>query len=115
MRYQELSPEEIKVVTRLDGHGKFIYSYPDKESIGNYILYQEHIRLSMITHEIVVSVVFAAIQGFRTVAVHVPAFDNGSYRGTLAFLLSFDKIAQNYIENIHNPDFSGYFVRNGRR
>ena len=105
--YQELSPEEIKGVTRLDAHGKIIYTYPDKESIGKDISHQEHIRLSMITHEIVVSNVFAA--------VHVPAFDNGSYMGTLAFLLSFDKIAQNYIENIHNPDFCGYFVRNGWR
>ncbi len=42
-----------------------------------------------------------AVQGFRTVAIHVPVFKDGKYDGTLAFLLSFDKVALNYIDNIH--------------
>ncbi len=107
MNYQHLSPDEIKGVTRIDAHGKIIYTVPNIESIGKDISDQEHIRLSMKTHKIVISDVFMAVQGFRTVAVHVPIFKNGTYNGTLAFLLSFDKIAQKYIENIHIGE-SGY-------
>jgi PAS domain S-box-containing protein len=107
MNYQHLSPGEIKGVTRIDAHGKIIYTVPNIESIGKDISDQEHIRLSMKTHGIVISDVFMAVQGFRTVAVHVPVFKNGTYNGTLAFLLSFDKIAQKYIENIHIGE-SGY-------
>jgi hypothetical protein len=87
IHYQDLSMEEIKGVTRLDAHGKIIYTYPDKESIGKDISHQEHIRLSMITHEIVVSNVLAAVQGFRSVAVHVPVFNNG-WVGLLSYYLS---------------------------
>jgi PAS domain S-box-containing protein len=99
--YQDLYSDEIKGVTRVNAQGKIIYTVPLKESIGRDISYQDHIRLSMKTHTIVVSDVFLSVQGFRTVAVHVPVFKNGAYDGTIAFLLSFDKIAQKYIENIH--------------
>ena len=37
---------------------------------------------------------------FRTVAVHAPVFRKNTYDGTVAFLLSFDGIAQRYIKNI---------------
>ena len=107
MDYQHLSPDEIKGVTRIDVQGKIIYTVPNLESIGKDISDQDHIRLGMKTHGIVISDVFMAVQGFRTVAVHVPVFKNGTYNGTLAFLLSFDKIAQKYIENIHIGE-SGY-------
>ncbi len=99
--YQQNSSEEIKGVTRVDADGKIAYTFPDKEQTGKDISQQAHIRLSMETHNIVISDVFMAVQGFRTVAVHVPVFKKDKFDGTLAFLLSFDKIAQKYIENIH--------------
>ena len=101
MNYQRLSADEIIGVTRIDASGRILYTFPHIESIGKDVSSQEHIRLSLKTHEIVVSDVFTAVQGFRTTAVHVPVFKNGIYDGTLAFLLSFDKIAQKYINNIH--------------
>ena len=107
MNYQNLNSDEIKGITRINAQGKIIYTVPFKESIGKDISYQEHIRLSLKTHKVVVSDVFAAVQGFRTVAVHVPVFKRSAYDGTIAFLLSFDKIAQKYIENIHVGE-SGY-------
>lgn len=105
--YQQNSSEDIKVITRMDSQGKIIYTFPYKESIGQDISNQEHIRLSIRTHKTVVSDVFMAVQGFRTIAVHVPVFRKGIYDGTISFLLSFDKIAQKYIEDIHIGE-SGY-------
>ncbi len=99
--YRQLAPGEIKGVTRVDARGKILCTVPDRESIGKDISNQEHIRLALKTHRVVVSDVFIAVQGFRTVAVHVPVFRNGVYDGTLAFLLSFESIAKRYIDNIH--------------
>jgi PAS domain S-box-containing protein len=105
--YQRLSPEEIKGATRVDARGRISFTLPDASSIGKDISAQEHIRLSQKTHKVVVSDVFLAVQGFRTVAVHVPVFKAGIYDGTLAFLLSFDRIAEKYIDAIHVGS-SGY-------
>jgi PAS domain S-box-containing protein len=99
-RYQQLSSREIKGVTRTDSHGKIIYTTPDTKSIGKDISKQKHFITSMITHKTVVSDVFMAVQGFKTIAVHVPVFKNGVYDGTVSFLLSFDNIIQKYIQNI---------------
>jgi two-component system, cell cycle sensor histidine kinase and response regulator CckA len=99
--YQEVHSDEIKGVTRVDANGKIIYTVPLTESIGRNISYQDHFQLSIKTQKVVISDVFMAVQGFRTVAVHAPVFKNGKYDGTIAFLLSFDRIAKKYIENIH--------------
>ncbi len=98
--YQRLLPGEIKGVTRVGAHGRIIYTVPDRQSIGRDISGQEHIRLALKTRQPVISDVFVAVQGFRTVAVHVPVFRRGAYDGTLAFLLSFESIARKYIDNI---------------
>jgi PAS domain S-box-containing protein len=100
MNYRDSHSDEIKGITRVNAQGRIAYTVPYMESIGKDISQQNHIRQSMQTHKTVVSDVFMAVQGFRTVAVHVPVFKNGTYDGTIAFLLSFDKIAQKYIENI---------------
>lgn len=94
------SQEAIEGVTRVSAKGKIIYTAPNAEVIGQDISVQEHIALSRKIQATVVSDVFLAVQGFRSIAVHVPVFRNGAYDGTIAFLLSFDKIAQRYIDNI---------------
>ena len=98
--YQQLFSGEITGVTRVNAQGKIIYTYPDTAAIGKDITYQQHILYIMKTHKPVVSDVFTAVQGFRTVAVHLPVFRDSVYQGTLAFLLSFDQIAKKYIEGI---------------
>lgn len=105
--YQDLFSDKIKGITRVDARGSIIYTYPDSGSVGRDISYQKHIIQIMKTHKPVISDVFMAVQGFRTIAVHVPVFKGDTYDGTLAFLLSFDHIAQRYIENIRVRQ-SGY-------
>lgn len=91
---------DIKGVTRVNAAGKIIYTFPDTGSIGKDISDQEHIKFSLINHKTVISDVFKAVQGYKTVAIHVPVFRNDKYDGTLAFLLSFDEIAKRYVKNI---------------
>ncbi len=98
--YQKIKSEKIKGISRVNSNGKIIYTFPSKQSVGEDISAQEHFQLSVSTKKLVISDVFQAVQGFRTIAVHVPVFKDGIYDGTLAALLSYDKIASMYVENI---------------
>jgi PAS domain S-box-containing protein len=98
--YQKHISDEITSITRMDENGKIIFTYPNSESIGKDISNQGHIKYILNYHKTVVSEVFEAVQGFRTVGIHVPIFKNGRFTGTLAFLLSFNNISQKYLENI---------------
>ena len=100
--------DEIRGVTRVDSKGKIIYSLPYVDgTIGRDISNQVHIRQILKTHKPVVSDVFKAVQGFSAIAIHVPVSKNNEFKGTIAFLLSFDNIARRYIENIEVGS-SGY-------
>ena len=85
----ETSKEEIRAVTRVDAYGRIIYTTPMVPgAIGRDISGQRHIQEIMRTHEPVVSDVFKAIQGFDTVALHIPVFRNKTYKGTIGIAIN---------------------------
>jgi len=93
--------DEIKGVTRVDARGRIIYTVPYvKKSIGTDISYQKHIQEIMRTHEPVVSDVFFAVQGFDTIAIHVPVFRGKKYDGTICVLMDFQALAKRRLEDI---------------
>jgi len=99
--YQILHADDVKGITRVDASGRIVYTVPFKaEVIGRDISYQDHVREILRTHRTVISDVFMAVQGYRTVAIHVPVFREKVFDGTLAFLISFDTLARRHIENI---------------
>ncbi len=64
---------EIKGITRVDAGGRILHTYPfNPKFIGMDISSQDHVREIMKTHKPVVSDVFEALQGFRSIAFHVP-------------------------------------------
>jgi PAS domain S-box-containing protein len=85
--------DEISSVTRVDENGIILYTYPYEASTGTDISGQGHVRQELATRTVVTSDVFTSVQGFRTVAMHVPVFDNGTYRGSIAILIPFDALA----------------------
>ncbi|MDD3845199.1 MAG: PAS domain S-box protein [Syntrophorhabdaceae bacterium] len=93
--------ENVAGVTRVDEKGRIVYTFPyDAKSIGRDISFQPHMREILKTHKPVMSDVFTAVQGFRTIALHVPVFDGETFKGTLGFLIRFEHIAREYLENI---------------
>ncbi|MCX5816502.1 MAG: PAS domain S-box protein [Proteobacteria bacterium] len=93
--------DRIKGVTRVDVRGRITYTVPYvKKSIGADISYQKHIREIMRTHKPVVSDVFSAVQGFDSVALHVPVFRGNRYDGSIAILINFQALAKRYLEDI---------------
>ncbi len=88
----------IEAVTRVDAHGEILYTCPSNESIiGKNISYQKHIQQIMINHQPVISDVFLSAQGYYAIALHVPIFRGKEYAGSLAMLISIDKLGKIYL------------------
>jgi hypothetical protein len=92
---------EIKGVTRVSASGRIIYTFPETPgAIGADLSSQEHIQRIIKTQKPVVSDVFDAVQGFVTIAFHVPVFDGDVFQGTLCVLIPFDQLSRKYLESI---------------
>ncbi len=98
---------EISSITRVDENGIILYTYPFEASTGTDISNQSHVRQLMSTHSIVISDVFTSVQGFRSIAFHMPVFKNGTFKGSIAILIPFDTLAKEDLGNIRVLD-SGY-------
>jgi two-component system, cell cycle sensor histidine kinase and response regulator CckA len=99
--FYQANREQIRGITRIDAAGRIIYTIPyDRRLIGRDISDQNHVREVMRIRKTVVSDVFTAVQGYRTVALHVPVFGNGIYQGTIAVTVDFQSLARRYLEVI---------------
>ncbi len=100
-RFYHTNSGKIRAITRVDGQGKIIYTIPmNRQVIGRDISYQKHIREAMQTRKPVVSDVFMAVQGYATVALHVPVFQGEAYQGTIAIAIDIQNLAKRYVEVI---------------
>ncbi|OPX64102.1 MAG: hybrid sensory histidine kinase BarA [Methanoregula sp. PtaU1.Bin006] len=98
---------EISSITRVDEHGIIAYTYPVESATGTDISSQSHVREVIESRAVVISDVFTSVQGFRTVAFHMPVFGNGTFRGSIAILIPFDALAKDNLGPIRVID-SGY-------
>ncbi|MBU3914212.1 PAS domain S-box protein [bacterium] len=106
--YYETNAGEISAISRVDSKGLIRYSVPfAKQAIGVDISQQEHIKKIIRTHEIVVSDVFQAVQGYPAIAMHVPVLNGAEFNGTIGILIPFQNIAKRFLENIKIGD-EGY-------
>jgi PAS domain S-box-containing protein len=91
---------EISSVTRVDENGIILYTYPFENSTGANISGQAHVRKSIASHQVVISDVFTSVQGFRTIGLAMPVFDQGTYKGSLTILIPFDNLTRKNLEPI---------------
>lgn len=93
--------DDIKGITRVSAQGRILYTFPyAKASIGADISHLKHIKQVMSSRKPVVSDVFSTVQGYDTVAIHVPVFRGDTYDGSLAVLIDFRVISRKYLEHI---------------
>ncbi len=95
--------EFISGITRIDKNGIIQYTSPfNSEVIGVDVSFQEHNLKIMETHKPVISDIFRAVQGYNTIALAYPIFDNKSqYFGTLSSLIPFRHISEKFISNLN--------------
>jgi PAS domain S-box-containing protein len=98
---------EISSITRVDENGIITYTFPVETSTGTDISSQSHVQQELSTHSVVISDVFTSVQGFRTIAFHMPVFNNGRFKGSIAVLIPFDILAKENLGSIRIID-SGY-------
>ncbi|MCE5336171.1 MAG: PAS domain S-box protein, partial [Desulfobacteraceae bacterium] len=92
---------EIRGISRVDASGRIIYTYPEVPGvIGADLSSQGHVKTLLETHQAVTSDVFDAVQGYMTIAIHVPVFENEEFKGSLAILIAFDQLSRNFLETI---------------
>ena len=92
--------DTLSSITRVGPDGRILYTYPDEQSVGRSVLQQPHVQQVLATRRPVVSQVFTSVQGFQTVALHVPVSDGAQPAGSLAALVPFDAIARRYLEGV---------------
>ncbi len=95
------SHEDISAISRIDADGLILYTFPyNPDVIGMDISGQKHNHRIVKNHEPLVSDVFTAVQGYRTIAYAIPLFDKGIYAGSLNLLIPFEIISQRYLADI---------------
>lgn len=100
--------DQIEAISLVDANGVLIYTYPvNTSATGKDISNQEHVKTVISTHLPTVSDVFTSIQGFRTIAYHVPVIIENVYKGSLAILIPIDELGKRYLENIRTGE-TGY-------
>lgn len=100
--------DQIEGITIVDSKGVLRYTYPENpNSIGVDISNQMHIRSVMQNHSPIVSDVFMSVQGFRTIAYHVPIIIDKEYKGSIAILIPIDNLGKRFIETIKTGE-TGY-------
>ncbi|MBI5520528.1 MAG: EAL domain-containing protein [Desulfovibrio sp.] len=104
---QRDNSRELRAITRVDERGVILFSTPDNSVAGRDVSGQDHVRRVLVNHGPTLSDVFTSVQGYRTIALHVPVIEGERFRGTLALLLDFDSITRRYLEGVRVAE-SGY-------
>lgn len=100
--------DQIEAITIVDSKGFLKFTYPlNNDAIGRDISLQPHIKSIIETHKPTVSDVFLSIQGFRTIAYHIPIIIDNDYKGSIAILIPIDILGKRFLENVRTGE-TGY-------
>ncbi|MGD0340943.1 MAG: PAS domain S-box protein [Bacteroidales bacterium] len=100
--------DQIEAITVVDAKGIIKYTFPYvKNTIGQDISNQKHVREVIETHKPTVSDVFFSVQGYRAIAFHIPMISGNEYIGSLAILIPVDRLGQKFIKTIKTRE-TGY-------
>ncbi|MHC1729102.1 MAG: PAS domain S-box protein [Syntrophobacteraceae bacterium] len=104
--FHEMHADDITAITRTDTRGHVIHTFPPNPELLT-LEERRQIQEMMRTQRPVLSDVFTAMAGSKSIAFHVPVFDNGLYKGSLGVLIPFDRLARKHVEEIKIGD-DGY-------
>jgi PAS domain S-box-containing protein len=100
--------DQIEAISVLDSKGVLIYTFPlNLSATGQDISDQAHVKSVIETHKPTVSDVFTSVQGYKTIAYHIPIIKDNEYMGSIAILIPLDKLGARFVENIKTGE-TGY-------
>lgn len=97
-------------LTRIDKDGFIAYSAPNKTVAGMYVGDQIHNRRVLDEHIPIVSDVFTAVQGFKTLVFAYPVFNNGVFDGTISILLPISRLGDLILRTTNLPEYGHSFI-----
>ena len=98
--YHEAHHEQIMAITRVDENGGIVDSYPARDEIRTDLSEQRNINELLRDHRAVISKVFKTIDSADAVALHVPVFQNGQFKGSIGVLINFDDLVRRFLDPI---------------
>jgi PAS domain S-box-containing protein len=98
--FYEAHQGQIMGVGRNNERGIIIYGYPDASGVGVDISAQPHMRQFMRDQQPLITDVIKTRYGFDAIAVVVPVFRGAEFKGGVANMVNFEKLAQRYLEVI---------------
>ncbi len=96
----EAHQQDLRSLSRVDERGVIRVSFPLASAEGADISGQAHVREVLRTRQPVVSDVFRSVQGLVGVAIHVPVYRDGAFKGTLAVVVNFESLVSRHLEVI---------------
>ena len=99
-QFYEDAGGEFQGITRMGPDGTIRYTWPNVGTIGASILGQPHVQRLLATHRPVLSDVFASVQGYQSIALHVPVTSNGVFDGSVGVLVPVSWIAERFVAGI---------------
>jgi PAS domain S-box-containing protein len=110
-KYYAKNRGEILAITRVDRKGSILYTEPyNSKAIGVDISSQSHVAQILSTHKPVISDVFTAVQGHRSIAYHVPVMADGTYAGSIAILIPLARMAEESLAAIRTGEPGHIFM-----
>ncbi|WP_346856400.1 ATP-binding protein [uncultured Draconibacterium sp.] len=99
--YFKTHKEILAAITRIDNRGTILSTFPLNPSVvGEDISYQFHVQQVLTTHQPVISDVFMSVQGYLTIAYHIPVFKGDEFKGSIAILIPINRLGELYLQNI---------------
>ena len=94
--FYSIHASEVAAVTRLDGKGDVLFTVPEREygwTVRN-VLNKERYKKKLHAGHLVLSEVFTTTNGKRYLVFAAPILVQGSYNGSLGFLIPFEPIVE---------------------
>jgi PAS domain S-box-containing protein len=98
--FYEANRDQITSITRLNEKGVILYNFPSISAEGTDISNQKHVGELLRDHQAVISDVFKAVEGYDSVALHVPIFRGSEFKGSIGVLINFESIAKRFLDVI---------------
>ena len=90
--------DQVSAYTRMDRDGIITFTAPYNEAaLGADISEQQHVKDVMETRQPVTSDCFPSKQGYPAIAIHVPVFRDGEFDGSVAMLVPFGTIIEDFV------------------
>ncbi|WP_321346335.1 response regulator [uncultured Draconibacterium sp.] len=91
----------ISAISQVNSEGVITATFPkNDEVIGSNISNQKHVEQLLKSHRPVISDVFMSVQGYLSIAYHVPIFDKSKFKGSVAILIPMKQLGGLYLGNI---------------